>query len=160
METYKKAIYRTPNRMKIDTGHKTYDLNCQTASTGNVVSNNQLSFYLRPYNETECNGHNFETGRLLEYDLNHFADLPNSVRYEILETVNPNKIYCLYEFRHWNKGKKYIHGYVLTEVSKCYKQDKLIRSYTTGKTNKSQKIIDTMINYISVSEPSPKYNLN
>lgn len=159
METYKKAIYRTPNRMLIDTGHKTYDLNCQTASTGNVVSNNQLSFYLRPYNETECNGYNFDAGKLLDYDLNHFTDLPNWIKENILETINPNKMYCLYEFRHWNKSKKYIHGYVLTEVSKCFKKDILVTKYINGKIDKSEKIIDTMTPYISI-QPKTKFKLN
>lgn len=73
----KKAKFnKSGMKQLVDTGWRTFDRQTNCISTGNVVANTQLSLYIRPYRETECNGHTFQPGELLRADLKAFEYRP------------------------------------------------------------------------------------
>ena len=75
----KKIEWLTHNRMKFESEHKTFNRQTQCISTGNIVSNTLLGWYIRPFNETKCNGFDFEPGNLQKADLKTFRNLPHYV---------------------------------------------------------------------------------
>lgn len=149
----KKLTWRDGNHIAIQTGHATFDRQADLLSTGNVVGDVQLSFFVRPKHETECNGFTNPEGHLRDWDLNQFKDLPRfpRIRRRVIEITD--KQYCiLYEIRTWGKRnpdtrrrQKTIHGYILTAA----KDYKFIEKWVTGPTWKSRAIIEAVIPYIS-----------
>lgn len=88
----KKAEFnKRGTKMLVDTGWKTFDRQTNCITTGNAVCNTQMSTYIRPFSETECNGRVFRPGELMAFDLKPY------VRYGI-----PESILSLLEF----KGRK------------------------------------------------------
>ncbi len=78
----KKAKYnKTGTRMIVDTGWKEFDRQTNCITTGNAVCNTQISSFIRPYSDTECNGFTFKPGELLEADLKPFQkyDIPDRI---------------------------------------------------------------------------------
>lgn len=56
-------------------------LNKGGAYTGNAVTSLQLSTFIRPVDQTECNGFYFEPGYLRNKDLETFATYPRALAY-------------------------------------------------------------------------------
>jgi hypothetical protein len=76
------------NHMKFESLHKTFNLQVDCISTGNVIGDVQYSSFVRPRDELECNGFVNEPGHLQEYDaIFHYS---------------------------YNKGERIIHGVILT----------------------------------------------
>lgn len=95
----KKAVFnKRGTRQLIDTGWKTFDRQTNCISTGNVIANTQLSLYIRPYHETECNGYTFKPGELLEADLKSFRYRPPDDVMDILRDKGREKSVILYMF--------------------------------------------------------------
>ena len=70
----KKAIYnKAGTRQLVNTGFKRFDVQTNCISTGNVLANTQLSYFIRPYGETKCNGYDFSEGHLMNADLKLFG---------------------------------------------------------------------------------------
>ena len=115
----RKATWKNPNHMNIDTGHKTFNRQCECLGIGNVWGTCQISSYVRPYTETECNGRENAPGHLQKFDLDQFKDIPSHVRREV-EQMTRAIGGILYEIRHWgrrisyDRRQKFIHGYILT----------------------------------------------
>jgi hypothetical protein len=135
------------NHMKFESLHKTFNRQVDCITTGNVIGDVQLSSYIRPKSEVKCNGKEFEYGYLQERDLNKgiIADFPGCVKNWIRHNVNDSCVIA-YEFRHWYKRRKIIHGYVITEGhAKGYKLKMVWRMGT----RKRDSIIYEAIKYIS-----------
>jgi len=82
----KKAKYnKRGTRILLDTGWKEFDRQTNCITTGNAVCNTQMSTYIRPFSETECNGLVFRPGELMTFDLKPYwkYSIPN----RILETL-------------------------------------------------------------------------
>jgi hypothetical protein len=95
----KKAEFnKKGTRQLVDTGWKTFDRQTNCISTGNVIANTQLSLYIRPYRETECNGLTFKPGELLEADLKAFGYGPPDDIMHILRDRDREKSVILYMF--------------------------------------------------------------
>ena len=78
----KKAEFnKRGTRQLVDTGWKTFDRQTNCISAGNVIANTQISTYVRPYRETECNGLTFKPGELMTLDLKPY------VKYRIPEAI-------------------------------------------------------------------------
>jgi len=140
--------WATPNRMKFESEHKTFNRQVDCISSGNVIGHVQLSGYVRPRNETECNGFTFEKGHLQEYDLGWLAEkFPNYVKEFIrkLDYAEDHSVIA-YEFRHWNGRKKIIHGHVVTTGGD--NGHKVLRKWY-GDRLKSKSVIDEAITYIT-----------
>lgn len=143
----------------VNTGCKEFDNYIIAISTGNVIGGGQFSLYVRPFNETECNGFTWEKGHLRNFDLKSFSNLPNRVR-KYVESVTQDESIILYKFYHYNRNysRRYrgwgnnhaefiIHGYVVTD-----REHKLMQYFVTGPTYKSEQVIMGVIPYI-VEEP-------
>jgi len=130
----------------INTGHKTFDkkANNDLLMTGNVVGNCQFSYYIRAYNQTECNEKEFKPGALQSYDLRNFFavgyTVPYSMKYEI--ESDKNQRFILYCIRHSVGSKKRIHGWILTDDNY-----NLLSSMHFGR--KSSQVIEGVIPYLT-----------
>lgn len=115
----KKIVWETPNKMHFESAYKTFNKQVNIISTGNVGSNTQLSFFIRPYKETECNGFTRKPGVLMEFDLRAFKNLPAAVKEIVCDKEREGSI-ILYEFRTWSKGRKDVFAYVITDYDYNY----------------------------------------
>ena len=78
----KKAEFnKRGTKMLVDTGWKEFDRQTNCITAGNAVCNTQMSTYIRPFSETECNGLVFRPGELMAFDLKPY------VKYGIPEAV-------------------------------------------------------------------------
>lgn len=143
----KKIKWENPNKMVMESGHKTFDQQTNYIGTGNVFANTQTSLYIRGYNETECNGFTFPKGELQKTDLKGWYELPQRVHRAIREYAVDESV-ILYKFFHKNsKGELVVHGYVLTS-----KKHELIDYIVVGPTYKSWDVINECLKYITVQE--------
>lgn len=139
----KTLAFRDPNHVLINTGHKTFDSQCDLLMTGNVISNAQRSSYIRPVSQRECNGAIFSPGQLFEFDIKSFRpDLPTWIEGRLREL---DTTVILYEIRHWQgRNKKHVHGYIVTDT-----QHKPILISTTGSQPfKSEQVMSTVVPYL------------
>ncbi len=127
------------------TGHKTFDKKSEGCiMTGNVISNVQFSWFVRPFNQTDCNGFYFPPGYLQKVDLNSFSStLPECVK-ECIRRNGRSQRFIVYEFRHFRGRKKIIHGYVITTD-----EHKYFKSWVTGHRRTSGDIIQHAIRAIT-----------
>ena len=93
----------------LDSPHKTWNKQAIALMTGNVIDNGYTSWYIRPWNQTECNGYTNEPGHLQNFDLNTFKNLPNYVREYFRSAPMP---IILMEVFTYNKRQKMVHGYI------------------------------------------------
>jgi len=131
--------------MLFESGHKTFDRQVDCISTGNVIGHVQLSFHIRAYTETECNGFTRPPGHLRAFDLKTW-NLPIRVRDRVLKETEDKSVW-LYEFRHWTGNRKIVHGYVITSYD-----HRLLAKFLTGPTYKSVSVINEAITYITKGE--------
>ena len=143
MPEFRKKEWVNGNRMKIDTGCKTFDRQISAIGTGQVLGSTQTSWCVRPYSETECNGHQFEKGSLRATDLRGFGNIPAPVRRWLDE--NRETACILYKFFHCRSGgvEKTVHGFVITG-----RDYKLLYRWDNGRY-KSMRVIDECLTYIT-----------
>lgn len=147
----KKKEWATPNRMRFDSAHKTFNRKVDLISTGNVWGSVQTSGYVRPYSEAECNGFTRPPGHLRDFDLKGFTQMPQHVLRYIL-SVTENKSVIVYKFFHvcnrgyWKGESKTVHGWVITSTGPEYR---LLRYFVTGPTWKSESVLLEAIKYIT-----------
>ena len=135
-------------RMLIDTGYKRFDKQTNFISYGNVLSNTQYSFYIRNKFDTECNGSNFETGELRNFDLKYFTKYFDNNMKEFFNQFFGSC--CLYEFSVYNKknNQKDVIGWLVFDYSHThllkYHVNNYFRFLNKGNKvlNKMQKIIE------------------
>lgn len=104
----KKAKYnKRGTKQIIDSGWKLFDNQTNCISTGNVYASTQLSSFIRPYSQTECNGGVFQEGHLMQFDLKPFSQLgvPSEIM-QVLKDVNRKDSVILYMFFVTNKYKR------------------------------------------------------
>ena len=138
-------FHPTEARIVIDTGCKIFDRQCTYLARGNHWGNCQFSSYVRPVSETECNGRTVPTGELFDFDITAFKEMPPHVRSEIRAM---NQTVVVSEIRHHigpHRARcKVVHGYVVANSS-----DRLIRVYQTNSGAASQRILDTVVSFIT-----------
>ena len=145
-----KVEWVTPNRMKFESLHKTFNRQVDCISRGNVIGHVQLSGFIRPRNEIECNGFIREKGVLQEYDLGWLLkDFPNYVK-EFVRKLEYAKSHSTigYEFRLWRGEKKTVIGYVVTAGED--QGHRVLKKWIVGKAQcKAQSVVDEAIKYIT-----------
>lgn len=129
----------------VDTGHAQFDKAFDVITVGNVMSNVQISTYVRPPGETKCNGFTFQPGHLRESDLKRFGRLPGAVTKELRGIERKVILYCLMH-RRYRRGPT-IHGFILTETEE--RNYELIRTWYTGPTYKSADVVRWCVPYLS-----------
>ena len=149
----KQPKFINDNQIKINTGHKTFDLQTNLIASGNIIANTQYSKHIRSKNETGWFPHNRPEGFLQQWDCDNYQQAMNTPKY-ILTIAKEHAdrfdgIY-LYTFFHVYKNKRMIHGYVFTQSN----TDNFIQylqhgMYGTVRYERSLKILKTVIPYIS-----------
>ena len=142
----KKAIWATPNKMLIKTGHKTFDRQTDVITHGNVFANTMIGLHIRPYCEVyNAVGKVRPPGHLQDYDLTTFRRLGTPSR--IIKYVKDQAVtdpLWLYVFFHHNGSNMVIHGYVVTD-----KKHNLLKTFVTGPTYKSYCVINECVHYVA-----------
>lgn len=124
-ETY--LMSRTPREISemaglktgpVETGHKQFD-KCVNGDqgylgTGNVISANQRSGYIRAYTQTLCNGRQNPQGHLQEFDLKPFK-LPALVEGVVLKEAQDKEV-ILYQIRSARGRDETTHGFIVTDT--------------------------------------------
>jgi len=140
----------TANGMQqiIDTAHKTFNRQTSAICRGNQIGDTVTSFFIRPYTETECNGHKREPGHLQNFDLGYFKNLPNHVRNFILKNGR-DRFLILYKLFHSYKPSGHwqyiqlIHGYVITDYDYNH-----VQTFQINPGVKSFSVLDTAKDFI------------
>jgi len=139
-----------PNKMHIETGHKTFDRQTVCLSCGNCWAPTQHSSYVRAWNDTvNPVGQKVTPGHLQNYDLRYFWDIrtPKYVIDKVKEHSHDKEV-IFYALFHWtNDGHRIIDGYILTD-----KDYKLIQAWTTGPTWKSSLVVYGAMPYLAWRE--------
>lgn len=106
------------DKMKFESEFSTFNRQTNCISRGNCIANTQLSSYVRPFSETECNGFKREPGHLQNWDLNEgFAQrFPDFVKKWIRDSEYcKTKSVIAYEFFYYTPGENRIPiGWVIT----------------------------------------------
>ena len=113
----KKAVYnKYGTRQIIDSGWKEFDRQTNCISTGNVYANTQISSFIRPWSQTECNNHTFPEGQLMNYDLQQFDrfNIPTNLL-DVIKDKNRKDSVILYMFFTVRQGHVVPFGWVLSE---------------------------------------------
>jgi hypothetical protein len=110
----KKKEWATPNRMKFDSLHKTFNMQTQVISTGNILSNTLHGGYIRAANELECNGIVNPPGHLQAFDLQQFSGYGLYKVLVIVRQLAVEKSVILYVLKHYTKGKRIVDGAIIT----------------------------------------------
>ena len=143
--------WRTPNHMKFESLHKTFNCQVDCIGTGNVMGYVQLSAYVRPRNKMENPvGEPVPKGAMQEWDLTHFllSGFPDYVRNYIrkLDYAEDHSVIA-YEFRWWRGNKKVVMGYVVT--TGYDDGSRLLEKWVDGRGPKARSVIDEAITYIT-----------
>ena len=145
--TMKKLEWINGNKARIETGHKTFDRQCESVMCGQLLGTCQFSWCIRPVDEVECNGRHFDRGHLRQFDLKGFGNLPYPT-HRCLDAITVPVI--LYKFRHWGKligrnlHQEVVDGYVITTYGEEHRV-----LHTFAYRAKGYQIIDWVLPYIS-----------
>ena len=141
----KETKWVNPNKMKFESGHKTFDNQTNLITTGNINANTVMGKFIRPATEIECFGRTSAVGYLRDHDLQSFSHLntPPNVMNRILE-LTETETRILYAFFHYDKRyKPILHGLVITDSSYRY-----ITHWVTGRTYKSALVVNEAMQYV------------
>jgi hypothetical protein len=120
-------------------------------AVGNMITDEQYGFFIRPWNELTCNGYNNEPGHLTNYDLDQFRSRGYVKTYVIdgmqkLCRENPDKGHTLTVLRSFNGDKPVVHGYVMTEYDKNYEHTVVSVIHDTYRA-KSMEVVSQFVSY-------------
>jgi len=112
----RKIEWENPNKMKINTGHKTFDKQTNIISTGNIVANTLNGACIRAYTDNHNGFEDRPLGYLQNWDLtkNFNENIPTCMRDHVSMADRESK-HILYKVRHFNRDREIIHGYILTK---------------------------------------------
>lgn len=143
----KKKEWINGNKMKFESGFKTFDKQTRIISTGNVVARTQLSGYVRPKSETKCNGFVRDKGVLQEYDLRQgflSSYLPYHLKDNVAKLADENGGCIAYLFFYKKaRGQEKFIGLVIT--NKDYKH---LKTFYLTNSNKHFAAVEEAKLYI------------
>lgn len=144
----KKIEWKNPNKMVIDTGLKSFDRQCRCVSYGNVISNTQVSLYVRSARVTECNGRQYPEGALMKYDLGKFVGMPPYLRHRVETLLAGDRPHVIvYKFFYWNsRSEATVVGWVVTEGHELNYRHLLTAGACTGK---AQAALEEIRKYVT-----------
>lgn len=142
----KKHTWDNPDKMHFESPHKTFNRQCRLITTGNQIGDVVYSNYVRPYGETECNGFTNPPGHLQNYDLaKNIVTLPHHIREEVRKLTH-NEGGIIYNFHHWNNGRRIDDGFVLTSRHDDYR---LIEVWYASQDWRARTAVDEAVKYIT-----------
>lgn len=128
-------------KMIINSDFKEFNKQTNCISSGNVIANTMWGLYIRPYNETECNGLTFKEGELFESDLKHF-NISRAYK-EYIKSLNRQIV--LYEIFIYRNGKKDIIGWLIEDNGRIID---ITVAYSRGDYRKRFSALETVKNII------------
>lgn len=140
------------NKILIDTGHAAFDKQTNSIGPANHWANTIHGNFIRPHQETGCNGFFFRPGELQRTDLKYYRDIgtPGHILNAVKQAAKDQNV-ILYAVFHWNSkngnGIRIVHGFILTDA-----EYKLIDSWVTGPSWKSGNVVETVLPYIAWQE--------
>jgi len=140
----KAKTWDNPNKMHIETGHKTFDRQTNIITRGNVIANTEYGWIIRARLDTRCNEKDFPVGHLRAFDLKFFKNMPRPVRSKLMELTDSEDAVWLYEFHHWRGPAKIVDGYTMT----AYEDHELLATFTTGPTRRSRSVVHEASKYV------------
>ena len=143
MSLIKKHEWVTPNRMKFESLHKTFNQQVSMITTGNQIGNTVLSSYIRPHSETKCNGFTNSPGHLQEYDLGNIVNEAPGMVKDWVREHGKHRWFIVYLFFHWRRGKRIIHGAVITD-----KKHLLVKTFYLRNEYKSWSVVNEARKYV------------
>ena len=141
----KAIVWDNPNKMHIDTGHKTFDRQTRCISTCASISSTQFGGGVRPVTEIMNAGIGpFAHGELQKYDLGQWHKDAHPAAKQVAKKYADklNKSVMLHHFFHRTKGKKYVHGYAVTSG------EKILAIVYNGFRYKSNRVVDVCCEYL------------
>jgi hypothetical protein len=133
MMSLKEIMWENPDKMHIETGHKTFDKQTVIITTGNVIAPTMYGTCVRSYH-TYRNpvGQPCNPGKMQEFDLCSYGlrSMPEIVRRAVVQ-FSLNRDVWVYEIFHsyrpriqntWTRGyrlgewTKWVHGYLVTTM--------------------------------------------
>lgn len=138
----KKTIYKIPEEIKFKSGHENFDKQIKYIGIGEVITNTQISTYIKPKRKIEDKETIFPKEFLKILKLKKI-NLPTNVIQEIKKITDKGKTIILYCFFHY-ANKTTVHGYIITTEN-----GELIKKFVTGRTGKSWAVIEEVIKYIT-----------
>ncbi len=149
----KAKVWKNPNRMLVETGHKTFDRQTNIVSTGNIIANTQSAFYVRgemcvkTWSRTD-----YEPGYLRNYDLGNWPTMPTSVRQSVIRlTAGRKDSIWVSELFHYNGDRCIVHGYIITTPD-----HHLLDMFVTGPTYKSADVLEGVLPYVTEEGELPE----
>ena len=103
----KQVEWINPNKMKMESGNKTFDKQCLVISKGNTIAPTQLSFIVRPkYDTLNAVNEKCPESHLQNFDLKSLFPDWSWYRSTISELSNQNNGVYVYQFFHYStKGR-------------------------------------------------------
>lgn len=131
----KKAVYNSKGNQVVNTDWKEFNKQTNCISTGNVYANTQVSSFIRPWCETECNGRVNPEGHLMKFDLQQFDGfrIPANLL-DVIKDKNRKDSVILYMFFTMRNKRVVPFGWVLTD-----KNYKLLKWTVVRENNESFK---------------------
>jgi hypothetical protein len=119
-----------------DTLHKTFNKQAEYIGRGNVIGTCQVSNYIRPADELECNGRTNPRGHLQSFDLALFKNAPRNVMADARIVADVHGKAILYKVRHWRGTSEIIDGWIITDGVHGH-----CRTFQTGRGEKCASIL-------------------
>lgn len=145
----KRPIWDNPDKMHFNSDLKSFNKQVILISPGNVLGDEQLSLYIRPYNEKfNPIGDIVQPGDLQEWDLSNFKDVPGYVKDEV-RTLAKDRTVILYEFRYWDNYRKIPVGWIITTGTDKEGGNKLLAEFVAKENRKYHSVLDEAKKYIT-----------
>lgn len=164
----KKIEWLNDDRMKIDTGHKAFDLQTNIISTGNIIANTLHGWHVRAHWDVEVGFGQppRKPGELQLFDLGWFDHMPTRVKRWVRELAEEQSVW-VYHLFHYNSGgrarspRKISHGWVVTRnregtESIDHAYDILLVIHT-GPTYKSDQVLRVASEYLGDPTDNTKH---
>ena len=112
----KQKIWNKKGEQVVNSGWKEFDKQTNYIGTGNVYANTQVSTFIRPWGQTECNNYTFPEGQLMNSDLKQFDGfrIPASLL-GVIKDKNRKDSVILYMFFTMRNKRVVPFGWVLSE---------------------------------------------
>lgn len=152
-EYVKPITFDHPDKMHFESGHKAFDRQTVILTPGNVIAPTQFSSYIRPAQETECNGQTWSEGHLQRFDLQSFAEYGLShCLDEVRKIINERGTQAiLYLFRH-KSGERIIEDGLLLTTGADEGYLELQRWYLNSQP-KASSAFEEAIRYVTNPKP-------
>lgn len=141
----KKAIYNNKGRQVVNSDWAEFNKQTSCISTGNVIADTQISTFIRPWEQIECNLHKFPEGHLMKFDLDTFNGyrIPEGIM-DVIRNKDRKESVILYMFFTVRNKKVVPFGWVLTDKNHHYIGHRIVRAYGESYTKRWSALNEAM----------------